>query len=432
MLDIKWIRENPAALDNALAKRNAEPRSSAVLLADQKRRDHITRMQEARERRNVASNEIRKAMVVSDVTRVEELKTEVSKLNSWLIKAQDEGRQLNNALEGILSCLPNIPLEDIPVGNDENDNVEIRKIGTPRIFDFTPKEHYELGAQLGEMDFEQAARISGARFSILFDELAHLERAIGQFMIDMHTQEHGYREVSPPLLVRDDAIYGTAQLPKFAEDLFRTTAGHWLIPTAEVPLTNLVREKILNADVLPLRFTAFTPCFRSEVGSAGRDTHGILRQHQFWKVEMVSITSADSALDELERMTRCAEKILERLELPFRTVVLCTADMGFSARKTYDIEVWMPGQGGYREISSCSVCGDFQARRINTRYRRTGEKALKFVHTLNGSGTAVGRCLIAIMENYQLADGQIAIPKALQTYMGGLKSIEPRIKNMRY
>lgn len=426
MLDIKWIRENPQALDSALIKRNAAPQADAVLLADQKRRNHVARLQEAQEQRNAASKEIRQAMASGNTVRAEELKAEVSSLKAWLAKAEDDERLLTQALEDILSRLPNIPFEDVPVGKDENDNVEIRQVGTPHPFDFTPKEHYELGEHLGCMDFERAGRISGARFVVLSGALARLERAIGQFMIDLHTGEHGYREVSPPLLVRDDAVYGTAQLPKFAEDLFQTTDGRWLIPTAEVPLTNLVREEILDASALPLRFAALTPCFRSEAGSAGRDTRGMLRQHQFWKVEMVSVTDADSSSDELERMTQCAEEVLKRLELPFRTIVLCTGDMGFSARKTYDIEVWLPGQNSYREISSCSVCGDFQARRMNARYRREGEKALQFVHTLNGSGTAVGRCLIAVMENYQQADGRIIIPQALRPYMGGLEVIEAR------
>lgn len=426
MLDIKWIRENPQALDSALIKRNAKPQADAVLLADQKRRNHVARLQEAQERRNAASKEIRQAMASGDAVRAEELKAEVSSLKAWLAQAEDEERRLTQALEDILSHLPNVPFEDVPVGEDENDNVEIRQVGTPRPFDFTPKEHYELGEYLGGMDFERAGRISGARFVVLSGVLARLERAIGQFMIDLHTGEHGYREVSPPLLVRDDAVYGTAQLPKFAEDLFQTTDGRWLIPTAEVPLTNLVREEILDASALPLRFAALTPCFRSEAGSAGRDTRGMLRQHQFWKVEMVSVTDTDSSSGELERMTQCAEEVLKRLELPFRTIVLCTGDMGFSARKTYDIEVWLPGQNSYREISSCSVCGDFQARRMNARYRRESEKALQFVHTLNGSGTAVGRCLIAVMENYQQADGRIIIPQALRPYMGGLEIIEAR------
>jgi len=343
MLDIKWIRENPQALDNALAMRHAEPQAAALLQADVERRNHITRVQEAQERRNAASQDIGQAIKAGDTARVETLKAEVSRLKAWLATAEAEERSLTHALEDRLLRLPNIPQADVPPGQDEKDNVEIRRVGTAPRFDFAAKEHYQLGEQLAAMDFERAGRMSGARFTVLSGPLARLERAIGQFMIDLHTREHGYREVSPPLLVRDEAVYGTAQLPKFAEDLFHTTDGRWLIPTAEVPLTNLVREEILPASALPLRFTALTPCFRSEAGSAGRDTRGMLRQHQFWKVEMVGITDADSSLDELERMTGCAEEVLKRLELPFRTVVLCSGDMGFSARKTYDIEVWCRG-----------------------------------------------------------------------------------------
>jgi len=425
MLDIRWIRENPQVLDRALARRNAGPQAKAVLLADEERRSHVARVQEAQERRNAVSREIGQVMASGDAARAKALKAEVSGLKTWLSTAEEEEHRLTQVLDDVLSRLPNIPLDDAPAGKDETDNVEIRRIGMPRLFEFTPKEHYELGEALGGMDFERAGLMSGARFAVLSGALARLERAIGQFMIDLHTREHSYLEVSPPLLVRDNAVYGTAQLPKFVEDLFQTTDGRWLVPTAEVPLTNLVREEILDASALPLRFTALTPCFRSEAGSAGRDTRGMLRQHQFWKVEMVSVTDADSSLDELERMTHCAEEVLKRLELPFRTVVLCAGDMGFSARKTCDIEVWLPGQNSYREISSCSVCGDFQARRMNARYRREGEKALRFVHTLNGSGTAVGRCLIAVMENYQQADGNITVPEALRPYMDELEVIRP-------
>lgn len=425
MLDIKWIRENPQALDSALAKRNAKPQAEAILLADRQRRTHIARLQEGQERRNVASREIGRAMASGETGRAAALKEQVASLKSWLATAEEDERRLTEALEDALSRLPNIPLEDVPAGKDEKDNVEIRRVGIPRSFEFTPKEHYELGEALKGMNFERAGQISGTRFTVLSGALACLERAIGQFMMDVHTREHGYCEVSPPLIVRDEAVYGTAQLPKFAEDLFQTTDGRWFIPTAEVPLTNLVREEILDSSVLPLRFTALTPCFRSEAGSAGRDTRGMLRQHQFWKVEMVSITDLAGAPDELERMTHCAEEVLKRLELPFRTVALCTADLGFSARKTYDIEVWLPGQNAYREISSCSLCGDFQARRMHARYRHEGEKTLHFAHTLNGSGTAVGRCLIAVMENYQQANGHIIVPAALRPYMGGLEMIRP-------
>jgi len=423
MLDIKWIRENADALDNALARRHTAPQAQAILQLDEKRRAHVARVQEVQERRNAASKEIGKAMAGGDTTLADRLKAEVSELKGWLSTAEDEERNISQALDAVLSQLPNIPFEDVPDGKDEQDNVELRKVGTPRSFDFTPKEHFELGEAMGSMDFERAGRMSGARFTILSGELARLERALGQFMLDLHTREHGYKEVSVPLLVRDDAVYGTSQLPKFAEDLFYTDDGRWLIPTAEVPLTNLVREEILDARTLPLRFTALSVCFRSEAGSAGRDTRGMLRQHQFLKVEMVSITDASSSMTELERMTSCAEEVLKRLNLPFRTVVLCTGDMGFSARRTHDIEVWLPGQNTYREISSCSVCDDFQARRMNARYRRDGEKTLQFVHTLNGSGTAVGRCLIAVLENYQKADGSVIIPDVLRPYMGGIEKI---------
>lgn len=423
MLDIKWIRENPQSLDEALAKRGAQPLSDEIIALDAQRRAHVFNLQEMQERRNAASKEIGQAMATGDKERAEKLKEEVSALKSAFTEAEQEERRLNQALEDVLCRIPNVPLDDIPVGPDESANVEVRKYGKPKEFAFAPKEHFEIGEALGGMDFERAGRMSGARFTILSGMLARLERALGQFMLDIHTNEHGYREVSAPILVRDEALYGTSQLPKFSEDLFQTTDGRWLIPTAEVPLTNLVREEILDESILPLRFTALTPCFRSEAGSAGRDTRGMLRQHQFWKVEMVSVTDRESSLLELERMTECAEEVLKRLDLPFRTIVLCTGDMGFGSKKTYDIEVWLPGQNAYREISSCSVCGDFQARRMNTRYRVEGEKALQFVHTLNGSGTAVGRCLIAVLENYQQEDGSVLIPDVLVPYMGGVTKI---------
>ncbi|GGA84839.1 serine--tRNA ligase [Brucella endophytica] len=423
MLDIKWIRENPEALDKALAKRGAAPLSADLIALDEKRRQHVGKVQEAQERRNSASKEIGKAMAQKDSATAEKLKTEVAELKGWLQLAEEEERRLDKELNDALAVIPNMPLEDVPVGKDETDNVEIRRVGNIRNFAFSPKEHFEIGEALGFMDFERAAKLSGSRFTVLKSQLARLERALGQFMLDLHTTEHGYTEVSPPILVNDATMYGTGQLPKFTEDSFRTTDGRWLIPTAEVPLTNLVREEILDVKELPIRMTALTPCFRSEAGSAGRDTRGMLRQHQFWKVEMVSITDADSSLAELERMTACAEEVLKRLGLPFRTVVLCTGDMGFGARKTYDIEVWLPGQKAYREISSCSVCGDFQGRRMNARYRPEGEKATRFVHTLNGSGVAVGRALIAVLENYQEADGSVTVPEALIPYMGGLTRI---------
>lgn len=424
MLDIKWIRENPEALDNALAKRGSESRSSELIALDEKRREHVGKVQAAQERRNAASKEIGKAMAEKDAETADRLKAEVGELKAFLTEAEETERRLIKELNDALSTLPNIPGDDVPLGEDEAGNVEIRRIGNQRNFSFEPKEHYELGEALGFMDFERAAKIAGSRFTVLKGPLARLERALGQFMLDLHTTEHGYMETMPPLMVRDEAVYGTGQLPKFTEDLFRTTDGRWLIPTAEVPLTNLVADEIVDVKTLPQRYTALTPCFRSEAGSAGRDTRGMLRQHQFLKVEMVSITDADSSAAEHERMTACAEEVLKRLGLPFRTVVLCTGDMGFGAQKTYDIEVWMPGQNAYREISSCSVCGDFQGRRMNARYRPEAEKATRFVHTLNGSGVAVGRALIAVMENYQQEDGSIHIPEALQPYMGGLTRIE--------
>ncbi|WP_435658032.1 serine--tRNA ligase [Brucella pituitosa] len=424
MLDIKWIRENPEALDKALAKRGAGPLSSELIALDEKRREHVGKVQAAQERRNAASKEIGKAMAEKDAATADKLKAEVGELKTFLADAEEEERRLVKELNDALSSLPNVPADDVPLGKDEADNVEIRRVGNQRNCSFQPKEHYELGEALGYMDFERAAKIAGARFTVLKGPLARLERALGQFMLDLHTTENGYMETMPPLMVRDEAVYGTGQLPKFSEDLFRTTDGRWLIPTAEVPLTNLVADEIVDLKTLPQRYTALTPCFRSEAGSAGRDTRGMLRQHQFLKVEMVSITDADSSAAEHERMTACAEEVLKRLGLPFRTVVLCTGDMGFGAQKTYDIEVWMPGQNAYREISSCSVCGDFQGRRMNARYRPEGEKATRFVHTLNGSGVAVGRALIAVMENYQQEDGSIHIPEALQPYMGGLTRIE--------
>ena len=424
MLDIKWIRENPEALDAALQKRGASAVSSDVLALDEARRQHIAKVQEAQERRNAASKEIGKAMGEKDMATADRLKAEVAELKTFLTEAEEEERRLDKALNDVLSSLPNVPYESVPVGKDENDNVETRRIGNIRNYGFEPKEHFELGEALGLMDFERATRMSGSRFTVLKGALARLERALGQFMLDLHTTEHGYSETMVPLMVRDDAVYGTGQLPKFSEDLFRTTDGRWLIPTAEVPLTNLVNGEIVDGAELPMRVTALTPCFRSEAGSAGRDTRGMLRQHQFWKVEMVSVTDADSSEAELERMTGCAEEVLKRLGLPFRTVTLCTGDMGFGAQKTYDIEVWLPGQNTFREISSCSVCGDFQGRRMNARYRAAGEKATRFVHTLNGSGVAVGRALIAVMENYQEEDGSITIPEALVPYMGGMTRIE--------
>ena len=431
MLDIRWIRENPQALADALVMRgqSSEAARSTVddlIAKDEARRAHLTKLQDAQARQNAASKEIGKAMGAKDMELAEKLKGEVAELKSFVQAGEGEARELDKALNDALAVIPNLPHADVPLGKDENDNVEIRRVGEPRKI-AAPKEHYELGEALGLMDFERAARLSGSRFTVLQGKLARLERALGQFMLDLHTNEHGYTEVQVPLLVRDEALFGTNQLPKFEEDLFFTPHGDGrlaLIPTSEVPLTNLVREEILAGEKLPLRFTSLTPCFRSEAGSAGRDTRGMLRQHQFYKVEMVSITDAESSLAEHERMTECAETVLTRLGLPFRTVVLCSGDMGFGARKTHDIEVWLPGQDTYREISSCSVCGDFQARRMNARYRAADAKSPTFVHTLNGSGVAVGRALIAVIENYQNDDGSIGIPDVLRPYMGGLTKIE--------
>ncbi|MGO7184834.1 serine--tRNA ligase [Rhizobium brockwellii] len=424
MLDIKWIRENPEALDAALAKRGAEPLAQSLVALDEKRRSAVQKAQDLLSRRNLASKEIGAAMAQKNGELAEKLKAEVSELKTLLPAIEEEDRQLTAELNDALSRIPNIPFDDVPVGKDEHDNVVTRTVGEKPRWNHAPKEHFEIGEALGYMDFERAAKLSGSRFTVLTGPLARLERALGQFMVDLHTSEHGYTEVSSPLMVRDEAVYGTAQLPKFADDLFRTTDGRWLIPTAEVTLTNLVREEILDQEKLPLRFTALTPSFRSEAGSAGRDTRGMLRQHQFWKCELVSITDAESAVAEHERMTACAEEVLKRLGLHFRTMTLCTGDMGFGSRKTYDLEVWLPGQNAFREISSCSVCGDFQGRRMNARYRGKDDKSNRFVHTLNGSGTAVGRCLIAVLENYLNEDGSVTIPDVLLPYMGGLTKIE--------
>ena len=424
MLDIKWIRDNAAALDAALAKRGASPLAQALIDLDEKRRSVIQKAQDMQSRRNAASKEIGAAMAAKNGELAEKLKTEVSAIKDQLPAAEEEERQVTAELNDALSRIPNIPLDDVPVGTDESGNVVKLTWGNKPGWNHKALEHFEIGEALGYMDFEAAAKIAGSRFTVLKGQLARLERALGQFMIDVHTGEHGYTEVHAPLLVRDDAMFGTGQLPKFSEDLFRTTDGRWLIPTAEVSLTNLVREEILEQEKLPLRFTALTPCFRSEAGSSGRDTRGMLRQHQFMKCELVSITDADSSLDEHERMTACAEEILKRLGLHYRVMTLCTGDMGFGARKTYDLEVWLPGQDTFREISSCSVCGDFQGRRMNARYRGKDDKATKFVHTLNGSGTAVGRALIAVLENYLNADGSVTVPEVLLPYMGGLTKIE--------
>ncbi len=455
MHDIKWIRENAEAFDRGLKRRGLAPMAARVSAIDEGRRAAIVALETAQARRNAASKEIGEAKAKKDEARAQVLLEEVAGLKNKLPGLEKAANEAEEALTQALSWIPNLPLDDGPDGKDADDNVEHHRFGAKRDYDFAPKQHFELGEKLGLMDFEAAARLSGARFVVLKAQLARLERALAQFMLDLHTTEHGYTEVSPPLLVRDPVMYGTAQLPKFQEDQFAATTTEmlreafdqtvgeldrgvladkdadrrmgemlkrlWLIPTAEVPLTNLVREQILNEAALPLRFTAGTPCFRAEAGAAGKDTRGMIRQHQFNKVELVSITAPAQSLDEHERMLACAEEVLRRLDLHYRVVTLCTGDMGFASQKTYDIEVWLPGQGMYREISSCSVCGDFQARRMAARYR--GKEGVQPVHTLNGSGVAVGRALIAVMETYQQGNGTIAVPAALRPYMGGLAVI---------
>ena len=483
MHDLKWIRENPADFDDGLARRRLEPLSGAILKLDEERRANTKALQDMQARRNAASKEIGKAKGKGgDPAKAEALMAEVGELKEKIAAGEGLEREFDGKIRDLLASIPNLLAADVPDGPDESANIELRKWGKLRDFQkdgFEPKQHFELGEALKLMDFEAAAKISGARFTVLKGGLARLERALGQFMLDVQTGDHGYTEVNPPLLVKDEAAFGTAQLPKFAEDLFNiqqnlsdieklgktlndlldhtlstlvqnekvtrqeienvskimasgrldfadklSRVGRlWLIPTSEVPLTNLVRDSILAEGDLPYRFTALTPCFRAEAGAAGRDTRGMIRQHQFYKVEMVSITAADQSQAEHERMTGCAEEILKRLELPYRVVVLCSGDTGFASRKTHDIEVWLPGQGAYREISSVSNCGDFQARRMQARYRPAEGKDIQYVHTLNGSGLAVGRTLIAVMENYQQADGSIRVPEVLRPYMGGLEAI---------
>jgi len=424
MHDIKWIRENPDAFDRGLARRGLPPESKRLLAIDERRRAVIGKLEHAQARRNAASKEIGEAKKKKDEAAAAKLMAEVAELKAAIPAMEAEEKSVSDELEKALAQIPNLPLPEVPDGTDEHGNVEHHKFGAKRDYAFAPKQHFELGEALGQMDFETAAKLSGARFVVLKKGLARLERALGQFMLDLHTTVHGYTEINPPLLVRDEVMFGTAQLPKFAEDQFRTTTDHWLIPTAEVPLTNLVRGSIVDEAELPMRLTACTPCFRAEAGAAGKDTRGMIRQHQFTKVELVSITTPEQSKDEHERMLACAEEVLRRLDLHYRVVTLCTGDMGFAAQKTYDIEVWLPGQNMFREISSCSVCGDFQARRMNARYREKEGRQVRPVHTLNGSGVAVGRALIAIMETYQQADGSVAVPDALAPYMGGLKAIE--------
>ena len=420
--DIKFVREQSALFDAGLARRGLSAIGAVLVDADMQLRAAQTANQQAQARRNEASKLIGQAKAKKDDATADALMAEVAALKEQLPALEERERQLQQALDARLAEIPNLPADDVPEGKDEHDNREVRRTGTPRAFTFTPREHDALGEALG-MDFETAAKLSGSRFVVLKGALAKLERALATFMLDIQTGEHGYTECAVPYLVRADALYGTGQLPKFEEDMFKTSSDHYLISTSEISLTNLVRESIIDSEILPLRFTAYTPCFRSEAGASGKDTRGMIRQHQFGKVEMVSITTPEQSNDEHERMVDCAETILSRLELPFRTMLLCTGDMGFAARKTYDLEVWLPGQGKYREISSCSNCGDFQARRMNARTRAKGEKATRFVHTLNGSGLAVGRTLVAVLENHQNEDGSVTIPDALLPYMGGMKRI---------
>jgi seryl-tRNA synthetase len=421
MLDAKWIRDNPEAFDRGRARRNLPPLSAEIIALDARRRAAQTSWQEMQARRNDLSKQI--GQLKSKGQDASAVMAEVAALKDKMAEAEAAEQAVAKDLEAILVSIPNLPADDVPEGLDEKSNREERVVGGKPNFAFTPKQHFEIGEGLGLMSFEDATKLSGARFVVLKGMLARLERAIAQFMLDLHTGELGYTEVSPPFLVKDTALFGTGQLPKFAEDQFRTEQGLWLIPTSEVPLTNLAADEIIDEAALPWRFTALTPCFRSEAGAAGKDTRGIIRQHQFLKVELVSIAHPDHSDEEHKRMTNCAEEVLKRLGLPYRVITLCTGDMGFSAQKTYDIEVWLPGQNAYREISSCSNCGEFQARRMKARCRKAGEKGTRFVHTLNGSGLAVGRTLVAILENYQQQDGSVAIPAALRPYMNGLERI---------
>ena len=421
MHDIRWIRENPDAFDAGLGRRGLAPLSAQALVIDTDNRTITTELQDLQTRRNDASKEIGALKGKGEDATAQ--MAEVAGLKDSMTALEERQKETTAALRALLEGVPNIPGDDVPDGVDEDDNVELRRIGEKPTFDFEVRDHVDIGESLGLLDFEAASKMSGSRFVVTRGPLARMERALAAMMLDLHTDEFNYTEINPPLLVRDDAGYGTGQLPKFADDLFRTTTDHWLIPTAEVPLTNLVAGDILDEPDLPVRFTAHTPCFRSEAGAAGKDTRGMLRQHQFTKVEMVSICHPDKSADEHERMTACAEEVLKRLGLHYRVVVLSTGDLGFSARKTYDIEVWLPGQDRYREISSCSNCGDFQARRMRARFRPEDRKGTDFVHTLNGSGLAVGRTLIAVIENYQQADGSVRVPDALKPYMGGIERI---------
>ncbi|GFE75325.1 serine--tRNA ligase [Novosphingobium sp. TCA1] len=424
MHDIRLIRENPEGFDAGLARRGVAPVAADILALDEQRRSVATRMQEAQNRRNEASKSIGKAMGQGDTATADALKAEVAQLKDTLPTLEAEEKDLTAQLQGVLAGLPNIPVAEVPEGADETENLEVAKWGTPGTYAFTPKEHADLGPALG-LDFETGAKLSGARFTFLKGQMARLHRALAQFMLDTQTATNGYMECIVPLLVKDEAVFGTGQLPKFAEDLFRTTDGRWLIPTAEVSLTNAVQDEIVDLEALPLRMTALTPCFRSEAGSAGRDTRGFIRQHQFEKVELVTVCQPDQSEAEHEKMVAAAESILQALELPYRKVLLCSGDMGFTANKTFDLEVWLPGQGAYREISSVSNCGDFQARRMNARFKPEGSKKTEFLHTLNGSGLAVGRTLVAVLENYQQEDGSVLVPEALKPWMGGIEKLEP-------
>jgi seryl-tRNA synthetase len=425
MHDIRLIRDDPVAFDAALAKRGAAPQADTLIAIDERRRAIIAEAQEAQTRRNDLSKQIGQAKAAKDEARARELMDEVAALKAKLPELEEQERAVEVELNTALAAIPNLPAADVPQGADENDNMLVHQKGEPTQLAFEAREHDVIAPALG-MDFETGVALAGTRFTLLRGPMARLSRALGQFMLDRMTEQNGFELVQPPLLVRDEVAFGTGQLPKFAEDLFRTTDGRWLIPTAEVSLTNIVREAILNEAELPLRFTALTPCFRSEAGAAGRDTRGLIRQHQFDKVEMVSITTPDQSDAEHERMTACAEGVLEALGLPYRRMLLCTGDMGFSAARTYDLEVWLPGQARYREISSCSTCTDFQARRMMARYRPAEGKGTRFVHTLNGSGLAVGRTLVAVIENYQQADGSVVVPDVLRPYLGGQAVLEPR------
>ncbi len=421
MFDVKSIRENPGDFDRGMARRGMSAQAEEILLLDTKRRELVTRCQALQQERNKASKLIGVYKRKGEPT--ETLMAQVGNLKSSLQEAEIRVKELERELNIVLSELPNLPGDNVPDGDDEASNLEIRRIGTPQNFEHPVKFHYEIGEGLGQMDFERAAAMSGSRFVVLTSDLARLERALTSFMLDLHVERNGYTEISPPALVRETALFGTGQLPKFAEDLFVTKDERWLIPTAEVPLTNMVAGRTLNKEQLPIRLVAHTPCFRAEAGAAGKDTRGMVRVHQFSKVELVSVTTPDASDDELERMTACAETILKELELPYRVMLLATGDMGFSASRTYDLEVWIPGEERYREISSCSTCGDFQSRRLNARLKETSERGTGFVHTLNGSGLAVGRTLVAVMENYQNPDGSVSVPSVLRPYMGGLEKI---------